>query len=231
VGLKKMKRIGILIVFSLGLGLFGQPGWAEKAYVTDSFEITLRTGPSVSNKIMTLLHSDQPLEILEVQDAWTHVRILEQADQEVDGWVLSRYLITREPWKDQAKTLKQENARLREKLDHSETQGGEAARRVQGLARRLKEATEGLHDLQNKYEALKRGSADYLNVKAEYEKTSSSLEAAQKTVKGLTQRNDRLKSSDRNSFFAMGALVLLFGLMIGLAIGRQQKKRKSLLYD
>ena len=43
-------RSMMLLVISGFLGIT-QQGWAAKAYVTDSFEITLRTGPSNENKI------------------------------------------------------------------------------------------------------------------------------------------------------------------------------------
>jgi SH3 domain protein len=56
------------------------------------------------------------------------------------------------------------------------------------------------------------------------------LETAQGDVQGLTKENESLKSSQRNRWFAMGALVLLCGLMIGVVVGRQQRKRKSIYH-
>jgi SH3 domain protein len=41
-------------------------------------------------------------------------------------------------------------------------------------------------------------------------------------------RGEKFRSSYRTKWFATGALVLLCGLMIGLVIGRQQKRRSSL---
>ena len=41
-----------------------KPCWAERAYVTDSLEITLRTGPSTEHRVMATLSSGTSLEIL-----------------------------------------------------------------------------------------------------------------------------------------------------------------------
>ena len=198
-----MKTLRVIVIIALGLCLTGQVSQAEKAYVTDSFEITLRSGPSVQNKIISLIRSNQPLEILESQENWSHVRLLEREQGDTEGWVLSRYLVTRLPWKIQAESLKQENSQLKEKVGHIEKEWGEVARKEQDLSK----------------------------VKQAYEDTNAKLEASQKAVQKLTRENEHLRSSERNKWFGMGALVLLSGLMIGSVIGRQEKKRKSLLYE
>ena len=73
-------------------------------------------------------------------------------------------------------------------------------------------------------ETLKRKVADYLELKAAHE-------IAPETVQTLTRENESLRSSQRNKWFAMGALALLCGLMIGLVIGGKQKKRRSTVYS
>ena len=226
-----MKTLRLIVIIALGLCLTGQVSQAEKAYVTDSFEITLRSGPSVQNKIISLIRSNQPLEILESQENWSHVRLLEREQGDAEGWVLGRYLVTRLPWKIQAESLKQENSQLKEKVGHIEKEWGEVARKEQDLSKELKKYKQSLHKLSNEYKALKQGSAEYLKVKQAYDDTNAKLEASQKAVQKLTRENEHLRSSERNKWFGMGALVLLSGLMIGSVIGRQEKKRKSLLYE
>jgi SH3 domain protein len=115
----------------------------------------------------------------------------------MEGWVLSRYLITRQPWEIQARSLKRENAQLKTKLARIEREWEET---------------------------LKQKVGDYLKLRTGYE-------TAQETVQTLTEENETLRSSHRNKWFAMGALVLLCGLMIGLVTGRQQKKRRSSIYS
>ena len=225
-----MKRFQFIIPIVLGLCLTGQTSWASKAYITDSFKITLRTGPSIQNKIIILLRSGQPVEVLESQNDWSHVRLLEHEQGNVEGWLLSRYLITRQPWEFQARLSKEENAGLKKKLAHIGKELRETARREKELTGELKEKTSALDKSRNEYETLKREAAGYLKLRAEYEATRTTLETSQKAVQTLTGDNESLRSSQRDKWFATGALVVLCGLMIGLVLGRQQRKHKALLY-
>jgi len=111
-----MKRFRLIIPIALGLCLVGQMGWAAKAYVTDYFRIRLRRGPSIENKILEFLPSGLAVEVLESQE----------------GWALSRYLITRQPWEVQARSLKRENAQLKRKLARIEKEWEETLKQKVG---------------------------------------------------------------------------------------------------
>jgi SH3 domain protein len=225
-----MKKFRLILIITLGLCLMGQWSWAERAYITDSFKITLRTGPSSENKVIAMPTSGEAVEVLDSQDNWTHIRLLDRGQGTLDGWVLSRYLIDRLPWELQAGNLKAENSRIKDKLTLIQGEQGEAAGREQELTGELKKNSEALKKLQTEYESLKQGATDYLNLKKEYDTTRSKLETIQKTAQTLTSENERLRSSQRNRWFATGAAVLLIGMIIGLVLGRREKKRKSLYY-
>jgi SH3 domain protein len=225
-----MKKLRFILFVTLGLCLVGQWSWADRAYVTDSFKITLRTGPSSENKVIAMPNSGEAVEIMDSQDNWVHVRLLDRGQGTVEGWVLGRYLIERLPWELQTTNLKAENDRLKDKLANIQGEQGEATQRGQKLTGELKKTSEALKNLQSKYESLKQGASEYLNLKEEYDTTRTKLETIQKTAKTLTSENERLKSSQRNRWFATGAAVLLIGLFIGLVLGKRDKKRKSLYY-
>ena len=225
-----MKKFRFILFMTFGLCLMGQLSWADRAYVTDSFKITLRTGPSSENKVIAMPNSGEAVEVMDSREDWAHVRLLDRGQGTVEGWVLSRYLINRLPWELQAANLKAENERIKDQLASIQSEQGEATQRGQKLAGELKKTSEALKDLQSKYESLKQGASEYLNLKEEYDVTRTKLETIQKTAKTLTTENERLKSSQRNKWFATGAAVLLIGLFIGLILGKREKKRKSLYY-
>jgi SH3 domain protein len=106
------------IVLSVGVVFFlsCQTSWATKAYVTDSFRISLRRGPGTEAKILKFVPSGLPVEVLETQDGWCRVRLSGGEEEIMEGWVLSRYLVDRLPWEDQAKNLMAQNAKLKEEL-------------------------------------------------------------------------------------------------------------------
>ncbi|NVL90711.1 MAG: TIGR04211 family SH3 domain-containing protein [Desulfobacterales bacterium] len=177
-----MRRFQFIIPAILGICLIGQTSWAEKAYVTDSFRISLRRGPSIENKILKFLPSGLPVDISESQDGWSRVQLSESRGGYMQGWVLSRYLVTRLPWKVQTESLKKENARLKERLSR---------------------------------------------IKREHMEADGQHQQLVETVQTLTKKNKSLKSYQRSKWLSVGALVLFGGLLIGLVLGGQRKKRKS----
>jgi SH3 domain protein len=187
-----MSRLQFLVGIILGVWLTVQPSWAAKAYVTDSFKVTLRTGPSNENKIIAMPSSGEPVKVLDSRGDWSRVRLLGRGVDYKEGWMLSQFLVDRLPWEVQAKSLKDENTRLKEQLALNGKKLSEAVHR-EGAAR-------------------------------------STLETAQKEVQRLAKENEVLQSSERSKWFAIGALVLLFGLMIGFVMGRQQKKHRLFMY-
>jgi len=131
---------------------------------------------------------------LENQEGWSLVRSADDKQEGVRGWVLSRYLITRQPWEKQAKSLLQENAILKKKLAGFE----------------------------NEWKAALKQETD------KYEKIKAVHDSSQKTIQRLIKENERLKFSQRDRLFILGAVVLLFGLIGGLIVGRQKKRRYML---
>ena len=90
-----MKINAIAVMVWLSSALAAGPADAETAWVSDQFEITLRTGPSTSNAIHLMVRSGTELEII-AQDpdkGYTQVR----TGGGTEGWVLSRYLMDEAP--------------------------------------------------------------------------------------------------------------------------------------
>ncbi|MCP4577698.1 MAG: TIGR04211 family SH3 domain-containing protein [Deltaproteobacteria bacterium] len=220
-----MNKFRFIIPMIFGLCLIGQTSWAETHYITDMFKTGLRTGPSVKNKIIRFLTSGQPVEFLESQEGWTHVRVLEMdANHMEEGWVLSRYLIKRLPWKDVVPPLREKNVVLKEKLERTEKECNEISQNEQRLKEVLEQQTDALQKLQHEYETLKAGSNDFLRLKEEQKSTRTLLKANEEMKKILINENDELRLSQKYNWLAMGALVLLCGIMIGIAVGKTRKK-------
>jgi len=220
-----MKRLSIMLLVLAGVFGLAQHGWATKAYVTDSFEITLRTGPSNENKIIAMLFSGRPLEVLDTRGEWSQVKVL---DSDKEGWVLTRYLVTRLPWELQAKKLQEDSVSLNGKLTRLQKEFADESQQRQGLAGELKQKTQELEALSKEYLELKKGAEGYLRLKTIHEATEKDLKAVQSELSKVAAENEALRSSEQNRWFLSGAAVLLCGLLIGGIAGRQQKKKRSL---
>jgi SH3 domain protein len=220
-----MKTLSMIVVGFLGLFGLVEMGWANKAYVTDSFEITLRTGPGNENKIIAMLFSGRPLDVLSTQGEWSRVRVL---DSDKEGWVMTRYLVTRLPWEVQAKKQQEDLASLNANLNRLQKEFADESQQRQGLAAELKRKSQEFETLSKEYSELEKGAEGYLRLKTIHEATENDLRAARSELSKVTAENEALRSSEQNRWFLSGAAVLLCGLLIGGIVGRQQKKRRSL---
>jgi len=79
------------------------PAFAEPAWVSDEFEITLRSGPSTGNAIQLMVGSGMQLEVLERDADSGYSRVTTPGGTE--GWVLTRYLMNERSAREQLETL------------------------------------------------------------------------------------------------------------------------------
>lgn len=215
-----MKRLLFIISLSLGLSLISMPGWASKAYITDSFRISLRKWPDTESEILRFLASGQPVEILESTDEWSRIELLDQDENNLIGWVLTRHLINRTPYEDQYRSLEKKNIQLVDDISNLKNELENAELREKALADEIKRYSGDLSKWQDMYENLKQESKEDIVLKSEHK------EALEKIEK-LIRENEALRKSQLQRWFALGALVLLVGLIIGHFVGKREKKLRS----
>jgi len=221
-----MKKILLLcLILSLTLSLFIRPSLAlNTAYVTDLCQVHLRSGPGTGFKVLAALSSGFIVEVLAQKDSWSNVRYVKEGGESTEGWILSKFLVDQPPWAAQAKTM---NASLKEQLACIVEEKNQLSKRETELAKALQAANEKLQKLEADYDSLKTGSADYLKLKQLYDSTKTALAEAQENVRTLSQEIEDSKLSQRIKWFMAGALVLLCGWVIGVIMGRYQRKRRT----
>ncbi len=214
--LKRIRIFGLVLL----LCLFSASVYGETMFVSDILKLTLRTGPSIENKIISVLESGQMMEIVEFGDEWSRV----QLPNGKEGWVLSRYLTTNETnniklqrleakhknLMIQAAELLEENNRLKEENNRFSTQ--------------FKTNQKQLAETQSDYKALKAEAAEFLTLKTNYERTASEL--AEQTAKAK-QLEEQLSSLEMNTYikwFLAGSGVLVVGFIIGFSTKRQRRR-------
>lgn len=221
--MKKIVYVNLVLV--LTIFLFAQTGLAVKtAYVTDLCQVNLRSGPGTDYRVVSALSSGFVVEIVGKKAGWSNVRLVKEGGEAIDGWILDKYLVDQPPWAAQAKTM---NASLKEQLACIIEEKNQLSERETHLAQQLKDTTEKLQTVQQDYDTLKAGSSDYLKLKQEYTATKAALAEAQENVRTQASEIDDLKISQKVRWFIAGALVLICGWVIGVIMGRYQRKRRS----
>ncbi len=198
---------------------------AENAWVSDEFEITLRSGPSTSNAIELMLSSGTELEVLE-QDAETgYSRV--RTGGGTEGWVLTRYLMN-EP------AARQQLARLTSQLTNEASRGSSLNAQLGAIRTEYDTATKRIETLEREksgleeeLEEIKRTAANVLSINNQNKQLREQLAAEEIRVATLEQENRELTSQTTRYWFMSGALVLVVGMVLGLWLPRIRWQRRS----
>ena len=204
--MKKPYQCLLMILF--GMLAFAGPAFAENMYVASVTEISLRTGPSVDNKIIAMLKTGSKLEIIEFNTDWSQVRI----DNGKSGWVLSRFITPKKPEILLLDELKEKNQTLLSKIAQLEEDN-----------KSLVAKTASLIELEEKLNKLQQDSADFLKLEAKYNAVIQENEAQKAVIEKLETSMD----SEPKLWFLIGPGVFIVGLFFGLS--SRKKKRTSLL--
>ncbi|MFX0203464.1 MAG: TIGR04211 family SH3 domain-containing protein [Candidatus Hodarchaeota archaeon] len=226
-----MKRItiGLLVLLTFCI-IVDRTSASDRVYVTDSLNITLRTGPSIENKILLSLSSGQLLDLMETEGNWCRVKVIEDDEVKMEGWVLKQYLTDRIPAKIQVETLMNENKDLKEKLSTVNDQFNEVQKEQEDLSSLYQNGQEDLKKLKGEFDSLKNASSNFLKLREEHDMAQAKIKSLTERAEKLDSENASLRRSQRNIWFATGALVLLCGLLIGFIVGRQSTKRRTSYY-
>jgi len=93
------KRFSLLSVLCFCITvLISGASYAQTRYVTDSFEIMMRTGPSVKNKIVKALNSGIAVQVMRADAGNGYSQV--KTDKGEIGYVLTRYLSADKSAKD-----------------------------------------------------------------------------------------------------------------------------------
>lgn len=197
----------------------------QSAWVSDQFEIMLRTGPSTSNAIERMLPSGTALEVLERDDETGYSRVRTAAGTE--GWVLTRYLMN-EP------SAREQLAALTGRLTNARAEGSSLTSQlgaVQGeydAARRQITALENDNKrLEAELAEIKRTAANVLAVNDQNKQLRDQLASSEIQVGTLQQQNRELTGQTTRYWFMAGALVLLVGMILGIWLPRIRWQRRS----
>jgi SH3 domain protein len=198
---------------------------AETRYVSDTLEITLRSGKGTSFGITRMLRSGTPVKVLDVDKKSGYTQVRTNSGKE--GWVLSRFLMKGQAARERLATTEKSLAEL--ELEN---------RKVTTAMASLKEEKGALESNLSTLEGESRGVSQEL---AEIRRTASSalaIDSENKDMKGrmvslerqlqtVQQENETLKDRTARDWFMVGAAVVVLGIFIGLIIPKIRFRKKS----
>ena len=199
--------------------------YAETRYITDKLEITMRSGESNQHKILRMLSSGTPLEVLQTNPDSGYSQV--QTPNGMQGWVITRYLDQLPSARDRlAKTQKQlariknENKALNDKLaqltqDYNQLKA--SASKVSAENKKQSEEVTRIRTI----------SANALALDSENATLREQTRQLERSHQALQLENDSLKDRSDRDWFIVGGGVILLGMVIGLIIPRIRWRKKS----
>jgi len=222
------KKMGLMKKFWLPVliaQLLCATAMAEDVWVSDEFEVMLRTGPSTSNAIERVLKSGTALEVLETDADAGYSRVRTSAGTE--GWVLTRYLM-REP------SAREQLARLTGQLTDATKEGSTLSQQLDGIRAEYNSANNRIAVLEREKAGLerelaeiKRTAANVLAIDKQNKDLRDDFASSQIEVSTLEQQNRELTAQSTRYWFMSGALVLVVGIILGLWLPRIRWQKRS----
>ena len=220
-----MKNLNVWIWMVL-IGLLIPPAAsvAETVYVSEDFEITMRTGPGTDRKIISLIKSGKSLEILDKGEEWSNVRTTNGKE----GWVLNRYLTASQPSAMVLDQVRQDYDVLTAKFEDLKAKFGEVDAQKKASDANLSQSNQDRDELSTAYKKLKKESSEFLKLKQRHQQVTADLEAEKTRSAKLDEENMQMKRSRIIQWVLTGGGIMLVGFFIGLFSSSRSKSRSSL---
>ncbi len=198
---------------------------AATHYVSDSLEITMRSGKSTSHGIIRMLRSGTPLNVLETDNDTGYSRVRTRDGK--TGWVLSRFLMKGQAARDKL-------AAAEKKLAEIEIENNKMAATMETMKVKLSSIEKDRTNLDGvnrkvsqELAEIKRTASSALAIDSENKELKSRVVALERKLQTLHQENEGLKDRTDRDWFMVGAGVVLLGIIVGLIIPRIRWRKKS----
>lgn len=199
----------------LVLAGFTMSARAETVYISDTFAVPLRSGPSNSHRILHRgLPSGTELTVLERDDDAQFARV--RTNRGTEGWIPEQYLVAEPIARDRLEAANREIDRLNSLIAEREA---EIAKLRQAGARTWEEIETGAQPVGDRPDRASVSSPDERRLTELNERLRHEFER-------LAAERDELERSTRQRWLLIGAGVLLAGIALG-AILKARPRRSA----
>jgi SH3 domain protein len=222
----------MLFYFTVPVGIV----CAKTQYVSDQLIITLREGEGNEYKIIKMLKTGTPLEIIEESELYLKVR----TESGSEGWVLKQYVTEEIPKPEiiaglekkidrlniEIEQYKKDKESLQDELKTAKSDHNNKIRDLQQIVSASKgkaeQTSRDLKEVTEKYNALLKDSKDVVFLVKERDNIKTSNSELQTKTEQLQKENDELKQLQMIWWFVAGGGVFFVGWIIG-KISRQKR--------
>ena len=219
----RMIRISLLMFFLLAAAPTLRA--ADVKYVTDIFEVTMRSGTSTSNSIVRLLASGQAVTVLE-SDLASQYSLVE-TEEGKQGYVLTRFLedspSAREILQDLRVKFDQQQLRLDEQQTEI-TQLKQSLQQEQTDSQTLKTT---LGASEQELSEVRDAAQNTLSILEQNKRLQTVVDQLREEKTLLSDTNAELSDSTAIDWFVRGAAVSLIAFIIGILVTKIRWRKQD----
>ena len=198
---------------------------ATQKYITDEFEVTMRSGTSTANDILRLLKSGEGVIVLE-EDLDTKYSLVELEDGK-KGYILNRYLVDSRPAKHRLEQLQIKSTEQKEiatilqfEIKNLETD----LEKEQSASSSSKAA---LLATENELSRVRKAAQNTLSIVDENDELKTIVDNLVKNNAILNKKNATLKDNSNMDWFIRGAGVSLAAFVLGILVTRIRWRKQE----
>lgn len=203
--------------------------FAETVYVTDTLKIEVRSGMSTQHKILTMLPSGSPLEVVNhnADTGYTAVQINENQT----GYILTRYTKKQPTARWLLNDVKKNNAQLQSDLKTAQqtltTLSASNKKNAQSNNTLAKEKIR----LSNELAEIKQTAANAILLKQQRDQFQERLVNIERENEKLKRETQTLQDSANQDWFLYGGILAFFGIFFGLLIPKISWHKRTNSWD
>ena len=198
---------------------------AETQYVSDTLEITMRSGKGTNFGITRMLRSGTPLEVLATDKKSGYTKVRTKSGKE--GWVLSRFLMNGQAARDRLATAEKNLAELELENRKLTTAMTALTEEKSGLENNLQELEGQSRGVSQELSEIRRTASSALAIDSENKDLKGRMVSLERQLQTVQQENETLKDRTARDWFMVGAAVVLLGIIVGLIIPKIRFRKKS----
>ena len=198
---------------------------AETKYISDEFEVTMRSGTSTSNSIVRMLRSGESVSVLE-EDLASKYSLVETGDGK-KGYVLSRFLMDQPAARQSLQELKASYAQQQARIDEQISQIDELNAALKGEKSDNQALKTTLRASEQELAEVRSAAQDTLNILEQNKRLQTVVEQLRQEKAQLTEANAELSDSTRLDWFVRGGAVSLIAFVVGILVTRIRWRKQD----
>lgn len=217
----------MLFFFTLSVLLFGAVAVAQAAetrYVTDQLEITMRAGESTRYKILRMLPSGTPLDVLSINQKTDYARV--RTPDGNTGYVLTSQLQTEPSARNRVADIEARLAELQQQPNTLSAQLATLQTEHATLSETAQTLLQEKQQLEQELATIRHASTNVLEITNDRDRLRIQISELTREHANLAQENRDLNNQTSQHWFMIGAGVMGGGVVIGLILPHLRLRRR-----